>query len=207
MEMRQLNRRFSVGAGVAGLLLVLAATAGAATYEIDKAHSSVTFTIRHMTVNNVHGQFGDFTSTFNYDPADMKQWSCEATIQAASINTGTERRDNHLRSADFFDVANFPTITFKSTGITKEADGSYQLAGDLTMHGVTKPVVLALEVNGEVKDQRGSVHAGFSASGKLNRKDFGLVWNRALETGGFLVGDDVAIQIDVEGIAKAQTAP
>ncbi len=188
----------------AGALVALASAAGAATFTIDKVHSNVGFRVRHMTVNYVNGRFDDFAGTFDYDPADPSAWRCEATIQAASINTQVQMRDNDLRSDHFLDVAHFPTLAFKSTSVAKQPDGSYKLAGDLTIHGVTKPVVLDLEANGQIKDPQGNTRAGFTASGKINRKDFGLTYSKALEAGGVIVGDEVAIQIDIEGVLKAQ---
>ncbi len=175
-----------------------AAPAAAATFTIDRTHSSVGFKVKHLMVANVKGTFDDFAGTVVYDPADPQSWQVEATIQAASINTGVAKRDEHLRSGDFFDVAKYPTLTFKSTGVKTGADGAFLLTGDLTMHGVTKPVTLALEVNGMIKDSRGTTKAGFTATGKLNRSDFGLTWNYALEAGGVTVGDEVTLMLEVE---------
>ncbi len=189
---------------VAGALVALPAIAGAATYQIDKMHSNVAFRIRHMTVNWVNGHFDDYAGTFDYDPADPTAWRCEATIQAASVNTGVEMRDKDLRSEHFFDVAKYPTLVFKSSSVAKQPDGSYKLAGDLTIHGVTRPVVLDLEANGQIKDPQGNMRAGFTASGKINRQDFGLTYAKTIETGGLVVGDEVSIQIDVEGVLKTQ---
>jgi polyisoprenoid-binding protein YceI len=179
-------------------LVVLALPAAAATYTIDKAHSSVGFKVKHLTVSNVRGFFKDFAGTFDYDPANPKSWRAEATIQVASIDTDEPKRDEHLRSADFFDAATFPTMTFKSTGVNVAKDGAIQLLGDLTLHGVTKPIVLDLEVNGVVKDPWGNTKAGFSASGKIKRSDFGLTWNKTLDSGGLLIGDEVSIMLEIE---------
>jgi polyisoprenoid-binding protein YceI len=203
MAMRKPSWRFPPAAGAAGLLIALAATAGAATFEIDKAHSNVAFRVRHMMVSYVNGHFDDFSGAFDYDPADPSAWRCEANIQAASINTGVEMRDKDLRSENYLDVADYPTIAFTSTAITKQPDGTYQLAGNLTIHGVTKPVLLTLGPSGQIKDPRGNLRAGFTAAGKISRKEFGLTYTKALETGGVVVGDEVVIQIDVEGVAKA----
>jgi polyisoprenoid-binding protein YceI len=177
---------------------VLAAPAVAATFTIDRAHSGVGFKVKHLMVSNVRGTFDDFAGTVVYDPADPQSWQVVATIQATSIDTGDPKRDDHLRTADFFDVATHPTLIFKSTGVTANKDGTFLLAGDLTMHGVTKPVTLTLEVNGTIKDPWGNTKAGFTATGKLNRADFGLTWNKALETGGVVVGDEVTLMLDVE---------
>jgi len=179
-------------------LAAAAAPAAAATFTIDRAHSSVGFKVKHLMVSNVRGSFNDFAGTVVYDPADPKSWQVEATIQAASIDTGVPKRDDHLRSADFFDVATIPTLTFKSTGVKANADGTFLLTGDLTMHGVTKPVTLNLEVNGMIKDPQGNTRVGCSATGKLNRSDFGLTWNHALESGGVVVGDEVTLMLEVE---------
>ena len=186
----------------AALALGLTGVAGAATYEIDRTHSSVGFKVRHLGVGNVNGSFQDFAGTFEFDPADERTWKAEATIQTASITTGNERRDNHLRSADFFDAAAHPTLTFKSTGARKTAEGTYELMGDLTMRGVTKPVVLALELLGTTTDPQGNLRAGFSAAGKINRKDFGVSWSQTLDNGGLVVGEEVRILLEIEGVAK-----
>lgn len=198
-----MTKKRSTAATLAAIAaLAWALPAGAATYTIDASHSSVSFKVRHMGVANVKGFFGDFAGSFEFDPANDKAWRAEATIQTASIDTDDQKRDDHLRSADFFDAANHPTITFKSTGVTKGADSVYKLAGDLTMRGVTRPVVLDLELVGTVKDPWGNERAGFSATGKVNRKDFGVSWSKALDNGGLVVADDVTIMLEIEGIAK-----
>lgn len=197
---RQTNILPAVLAGLA--LVALSAAAGAATYEIDKAHSSVSFKVRHLGVSNTKGNFEEFQGSFAFDPADPASWKAAATIQVASVNTDDAKRDEHLRSSDFFDVANHPTMTFQSTGVTKNADGTYQLQGDLTLRGVTKPVTLALEVLGTVTDPWGNARAGFAATGKINRKDFGVSWHKALDNGGLVVGDEVTILLEIEGILK-----
>lgn len=176
----------------------LAAPAVAATYTIDRAHSGVGFKVKHLMVSNVRGTFNDFAGTVVYDPADPQSWQVEATIQATSIDTGEPKRDEHLRTDAFFDVARFPTLAFKSTGVTAGADGTFLLTGDLTMHGVTKPVTLTLEVNGTVKDPWGNTKAGFTATGRLNRTDFGLTWNKALDAGGVLIGEEITLMLEVE---------
>jgi len=183
-------------------LVALATAAGAATYDIDASHSSVSFKVRHMGIANVKGFFNDFAGTFEFDPANPTAGKAEATIQIASVDTDDQKRDDHLRSADFFDVATHPTMTFRSTGVTKGADGTLKLAGELTLRGVTRPVVLDVELLGTVKDPWGNDRAGFSATGKINRKDFGVSWNKTLDAGGLVVGDDVTIMLEIEGIAK-----
>lgn len=183
-------------------LALRAAPALAETYVIDPVHSSVNFRIAHLIVSKVRGTFNQFSGTFDYDEKDPKKWKAEAEIEVASIDTRIEKRDGHLRTPDFFDVEKFPKITFKSTGADKIKKGKFVLKGELTIHGVTKPVTLEVELGGTVKGPDGLMRAGFSAKGRINRKDFGLTWNQVLETGGVMVGEDVEIQIDVEGIQK-----
>jgi polyisoprenoid-binding protein YceI len=174
------------------------------TWEIDAAHSAAHFTVRHMMVSNVRGSFSKIAGTILTDEKDITKSSVEASIDAASINTGVAQRDNHLRSADFFDVAKFPTIGFKSTRIQKTGEDRYQITGDLTMRGVTRQVVLEMEpISPPVKDQKGNLKSGVTASTKISRKDFGLVWNRVLESGGVTVGDEVRIELELEINKKA----
>lgn len=169
-------------------------------YEIDPTHSSVHFSVRHMMVSNVRGEFTKVAGTVSFDPENHADSSAEATIDVASINTRDEQRDGHLKSPDFLDLEKFPTITFKSTKVVP-SEGGGKLTGDLTIHGVTRPITLDVEGPGpEVKDPWGKQRVGVSATTKLSRKDFGLTWNAALETGGVLVGDEVKITIDIEAI-------
>ncbi len=181
------------------LLTVAALPAAAARYDIDTAHSSVGFQIKHLAISKVNGSFNDFSGNFAFVEGDPSQWSAEAVIQAASIDTGNKDRDDHLRSADFFDVENFPTITFKSTGVTMTGAAEGVMKGELTMHGVTKEVELDLEFLGTVTDPWGNEKAGFSLSGKIDRREFGLTWSKALETGGLVVDDTVKIMLEIEG--------
>lgn len=172
--------------------------ADTATYRIDVGHSELTFRIRHL-MSRANGTFGEWAGTITADPADWSTDSVDVTIQAASIDTRHERRDNDLRSDNFFDVANHPTITFRSTRV--EVDGSrIVVTGDLTMKGVTKPLVLTGEFLGRMGVGTERERIGFSATGKLNRTDFGIVWNRAVEGGGVLLGDEVEITLAVEAI-------
>jgi polyisoprenoid-binding protein YceI len=166
-------------------------------WTIDASHSTAEFSVKHLMITNVRGRFGALTGTVAYDPADPTATTIEATIDAASIDTREPKRDEHLRSADFFDVAHHPTITFRSRAVTR-AGRDLEVVGDLTIRGVTKEITLALEAPSETsKDPWGNVRIGASATARLRRKDFGLTWNQALETGGVLVGDEVKIALDV----------
>lgn len=182
-------------------ILLCASPAWATVYAIDPDHTTVSFKIRHL-FTKVEGTFNEFEGAFTYVPGDPPQWKTNATIQAASIDTRVEKRDQHLRSKDFFSVERYPTLTFVSTEIADVTPTSAKLHGDLTIHGVTKPVVFDLAIHGEGKDPWGNIRSGFTATTTINRKDFGLTWNEILETGQFLVGDDVEITLEVEGIAK-----
>ncbi len=178
----------------------LATAAG--TWVIDTAHTTIGFSARHAMVAKVRGSFADFAGTFTIDADDVAASSAQVTIQAASIDTKTADRDAHLRSADFLDVEKFPTITFTSTNAT--ADGTdVVLTGDLTIHGVTKPVAIRFELVGVSQDPWGNTKVGFEGSTKISRKEFGLVWNAALETGGVLVSDEIKIDLDVEAGKQA----
>jgi len=168
------------------------------TYKIDPAHSTAHVVARHMMITNVRGAFNNIEGTVTWDSANPQQSAVEATIDATTISTGVTDRDNHLKSADFLDVAKFPVITFKSTSVSVEGEGEAKVAGELTIHGVTKPVVLKVEgPTSEGKDPWGNTRIGASATTKIKRSDFGLTWNAALETGGVLVGDDLKIEIEV----------
>lgn len=180
------------------LLAVLAGRVSAASYQVDVAHTSVTFHVRHL-FTKVMGRFDKFEGKIEFDPAKPAEAKVEGSIDAASINTNNEKRDAHLRSKDFFDVEEFPKITFVSTKVA-EVDGQRgKLHGNLTIHGVAKPVVLDVEYLGTGSDPWGNKKSGFSAKTKINRKDFGLAWNETLEAGGVLVGDEIEIEIAAEG--------
>jgi polyisoprenoid-binding protein YceI len=183
--------------------LVTASSLFAETFNVDKAHSEATFQVRHM-MSKVSGRFDDFSGKINADRANPAASSVEFTMKTASINTGNADRDKDLRSANFFDAEKNPEITFKSTKIvaSKKKD-LYEVTGDLTMHGVTKRVTLPVEFNGFGKDPWGGERAGFSLTTTLNRKDYGVNWNKALDNGGVLLGDDVTININIEA-AKAK---
>jgi polyisoprenoid-binding protein YceI len=169
------------------------------TWNIDPVHSVAEFKVKHMMISNVKGQFTGVSGSLTLDETEITQSRIEATIDAKSINTREEKRDAHLRSADFFDVEKFPTLAFKSTRITSRGEGELAVAGDLTIHGVTRKVVFTVEgPTAPGKDPWGNTRIGISATTKINRKDYGLTWNAALETGGILVGDEVTITLDVQ---------
>lgn len=192
-------RRVSRLALVALMFAPLASIA--AEYKVDKAHTTVSFKIRHL-FTNVAGRFDDFDGVVTFDPAAFADSTVSGTVQVASINTNNEKRDTHLRSADFFDVEKYPTITFKSTKVTDvdEAKKTAKLHGNLTMHGVEKPIVLDVAYLGTGKDPWGNTRGGFTATTQLNRKDFGITWNETLESGGLLLGEEVEVEIDFEGM-------
>jgi polyisoprenoid-binding protein YceI len=184
-------------------ILILSATARADTWRLDPAHTSVEFTVRHMMLSNVKGRFDKLSGTVTANGTDPNSVQVNAVIEADSINTRVAKRDSHLRSADFLDVVQYPTITFKSTKVEPVGNGKWKLTGDLTLHGVTKPVVL--DVTGPtppIKDPMGNTRVGASATTTIDRKDFGITWNHALDGGGMLVGDDVSISIEVEAIKQ-----
>lgn len=175
-------------------------------WDIDTAHSSIEFTAKHMMVTNVKGRFTRFSGDAHLDETNPANSRVDVTIDLASLTTGTEGRDNHLRSADFFDVENHPTATFYSTKVEKVGEDRLRVTGDLTIRGVTKPVTLDVTVEGKVKDMQGKDRYGFTATTSFSRKDFGLEWNVALESGGWLVSDQVKISLEVEVVDKAAVA-
>jgi polyisoprenoid-binding protein YceI len=170
-----------------------------AQWNLDPEHSTIEFRITHMVVSKTTGRFTDYAGFINMDAEDGTVTAIEATIQAESVNTNHVKRDTHLRNAEFLDVKLYPTITYKMKNYKKTSEG-FTAMGDLTLHGVTKEVLLAGRYNGSTKDPWGNTRAGFSAEGKLNRKDFGMVWNKTLDNGGLVVGDEVQIRLDIECI-------
>ena len=184
------------------LLVMLPVLAHADTWQIDPAHTNVEFTVRHMMISNVKGQFQKTAGTITANGNDAASAKIDATIDASSVDTRVERRDMHLKSPDFLDVAKYPTITFKSTKVEADGPNKWKVTGDLTLHGVTKPVVLDVESSGAPISMMGKMHAGASATTKIKRSDFGLTWNKAMEAGGVMVGDEVAISIDVEAVKQ-----
>jgi polyisoprenoid-binding protein YceI len=174
-------------------------TATTTTWKIDPVHSVAEFKVKHLMIANVKGQFTGVSGALSLDENDLIHSRVEATIDAASINTRESQRDAHLKSPDFFDVEKFPTLSFHSTHVSRNADGELQVAGDLTIHGVTRNVTFEVEgPTPPTKDPWGNTRVGLSATTKISRKDFGLTWNTALETGGILIGDEVTITLDVE---------
>lgn len=183
--------------------LSVAGFASAASWNIDADHSSVGFKVRHMMVSNVKGDFGKVVGVVDIDDKDLSKSKVEVTIDTASISTGVAKRDEHLKSADFFDVAKYPTMTFVSQKVKKNGNGKLKVTGFLTLHGVTREVVLDVEgPSKESKDPWGNIKRGATATAKINRKDFGLNYNAALETGGVLVGEEITIALEIELLKK-----
>jgi polyisoprenoid-binding protein YceI len=176
---------------------------GQTTWTIDPAHSSVEFAVRHLMITTVRGRFTGVKGTVTLDEADPAKSAVEVVIDAASIDTREPQRDTHLRSADFFDVEKFPTLTFRSTKLDGGLGEPFTLAGDLTIHGVTRPVVLDVEPEGRIKDAWGGIRSGFTATTKIKRSEFGLTWNQLLEAGGVTVSDEVKISLDVQLVNAA----
>ncbi|MGH2521412.1 MAG: YceI family protein [Anaerolineales bacterium] len=173
-------------------------------WKLDPAHSQITFTVRHMMISNVHGRFENFDATVAFDEQHPENSSVEVKIDAASINTREPVRDNHLRSPDFLDAANYPTLTFTSKRVERVDDFSGRIVGDLTIRGLSREVALDVEYAGKAISPWGKVSAGFTARTRINRKDWGLNWNHALETGGFLVGDNININIELELVQEPE---
>jgi polyisoprenoid-binding protein YceI len=199
-----MNRRLL--AALAAVTLTAGTALAGETYAIDKGHSQAGFSVRHLGISKVPGRFTDFEGTVDVDQAKPEASKVEFTIKAASIDTNEANRDKHLRSADFFDVEKFPTITFKSTKVVSKGKDKYDVTGSFTLHGVTKEITLPVTVLGFVKDPWGNQRVGFETAITLNRKDYGLVWNKTLDGGGLLVGDDVDVTITVEAAKKKETA-
>ena len=171
-------------------------------WSIDTAHSEIGFKVKHMMFTNVSGNFEKFDASIETEGDDFTTAKFDFSGDTDSITTGNADRDNHLRSADFFDAGQFPKLSFKSTSFSKIDEGDYTLTGDLTLHGVTKTVKLDVEFGGLAKDPWGNTKTGLSATGKINRKDWGLNWNSALETGGVLVGEEVKLNIELQFIQQ-----
>ncbi|TGK17879.1 polyisoprenoid-binding protein [Leptospira fluminis] len=185
------------------LLAVLAiGSLQAANYKLDSAHTSVGFKVKHLAISNVPGTFKEFSGKFAFDEKTNALSALDVTIQTGSISTNDADRDKHLKGKDFFDAGEFGTITFKAAKATVKKGGVAKVSGELTIKGVTKPVVLEVKYGGSAKDPWGNTHLAFEAETKINRKDFGLTWNKTLETGGVLVGEEVSIRIEGEAIPE-----
>ena len=177
------------------------------TWQIDYSHSHIYFTARHMMISKVRGRFSQWEGAIEFDEQNPENTTVDVTVQMDSIHTRDDQRDGHLRSPDFFNVAEFPQMTFKSNRVIMESVNEGKLYGDLTIRGVTKEVMLVVEYAGQAKSPWGTISAGFSAKGSLNRKDWGLTWNQALETGGVLVGEKVEIEIELELVKQPEAVP
>lgn len=197
-----MNRRFAPLALATALLAT--SSFAADSYTFDKAHTEASFQVRHM-LTKVRGRFADFTGTVKLDPAKPEASSVEFTIKAASIVTGDEKRDQHLKSPDFFDVEKFPELTFKSSAVKATGKDAYAVTGTLTIHGVSKEVTLPVTFLGFVKTPWGDERAGFETGIKLNRTEYGLLWNKALEAGGLLVGEEVEVAVNIEAVKQKET--
>lgn len=196
--MKRIHHGFTLAAA---LLSLVSASAFATDFTVDGAHSHVGFSVRHF-VSKVPGEFKDYEGAFNFDEKKPEASSAKFTIKTASINTSNAKRDEHLRNPDFFDVEKHPTITFASKKVSAAGKNKYKLEGDMTMLGVTKPVTFDVEYGGTAKGFAGKNLAGFTATGKVNRKDFGMKWNKALDNGGFVLGEEVEIKIELEAVQK-----
>jgi len=183
-------------------LAAAAASAQVSKWQIDPAHSEADFTVKHMGISNVHGRFGNVNGSLNLDEKDITRSSVDATVDITTVDTGVDQRDQHLKSSDFFDSAKYPQMTFVGKNVTN-SNGQLQLIGDLTMHGVSKPVTLALEgPSKEQADPYGKIRRAFSATTMIHRQDYGLVWNGNLKSGDAVVGDDVKVELDIELIKQ-----
>jgi len=169
-------------------------------WNFDPAHTSIEFRIRHAAISWIRGSFHTWNGTLNFDPEHPENVSVQFSVDVNSVDTGVQDRDDHLRSGDFFDVANFPAMTYASTGVVAAGKGRYTLTGDLTLHGVTRRVALDVTYNGVATDPWGAVRAGFEAKATLDRRDFGLVWNQTMEDAGVLVGDTVDVTLEIEAV-------
>jgi polyisoprenoid-binding protein YceI len=179
-------------------------TATKAVYKIDEMHSTIRFWVRHMMIAKVHGELSDVTGTITTDSTNPEATEIDVSINVASLTTGNDQRDGHLKSADFLDVEKYPTITYRSKSVKRTSPGHYDIVGDLTVHGVTREVSLKAEASDEVKDLYGGFRIGVSGSGEVNREDFGMTWNQALEAGGVLVGKEVHFEVDAELIRSTE---
>ncbi len=183
------------------LMLVFTISASAQTWEIDKAHSGVGFTVKHMVVAKVNGKFNDFSGTISFDEKDMTKLNISGVVKVASVDTDNEKRDNHLKGPDFFDAAAYPEIKFESTKVTKKGD-AYIVLGDLTIRDVTREIELDMQVSGPIQDPWGATRIGLEGRGVINRQDFGVKWNKSMDNGGVIVSNDVVLNLHAELIKK-----
>jgi len=181
--------------------VLIAQLSFAAVYEIDKAHSTIGFAVKHLVVSTVRGQFNDYVGTIDFDKDNLAVSHADVIVQAASINTANEKRDNHLRTGDFFDAERNPTITFKSKSIT-QVGSDYAITGDLTIRGVTKEITIPVSIAGPVANPSGGTAIGLTGEATINRQDFGVSWNKALDAGGVVVSDEVTLVIEIEAHGK-----
>jgi polyisoprenoid-binding protein YceI len=203
--MKQSQQSKTLLALIASAALFAANAALAADYKIDASHSSVGFGIRHL-VGKVKGQFKEFEGTFSFDAKKPAAATGKFVVKTASISTENEKRDEHLKNEDFFDVKKHPEMTLDKIKLAPKGKDKYKMTGELALHGVTKPVTFDLAYNGSAKDPWGNTRAGFTATGKINRKDFGISWNKALDAGGVMLGEDVEIELQIEAIENAPAA-
>lgn len=205
--MSKVTVRFVLAAALLAAL-AMPSLAQSTSWQIDPAHSVAQFFVRHMMISNVKGEFSNISGVVNLDEKDLTRSTVEASIDTTTVNTRVAKRDAHLRSADFLDVEKYPTMTFRSKRVVAGDPGRYKLTGDLTIHGVTREVTFDVEgPTPAIKDPGGNVRVGASATTKINRKDFGLMWNATLESGGVVVGDEVTITVDLELVKKPAPAP
>ena len=191
---------------IAAALLLSAVAAHAAIWKTDNAHATVSFTAKYMGLSNVRGDFNEFDATIDFDESNPSTFSVDATAQSTSIDTRNEKRDGHLKSADFFDVETYPELRLVSKQVEKTGDGRYKMTADLTMHGVTKEIVFdVIGFDGAVKDMRGSMRTSAVATATINRKDWNLTWNRPLENGALLVSDDITILLDIQLVKQDES--
>ena len=196
------TKRGTIILAIISILLIAGAgisLAEMARYDIDPDHSTIEFRVAHMVISKTTGRFTDYTGFIEMDPEELKVKAIEAVIKTASVNTYQEKRDKHLREADFFNAEKYPTMTYKMKSYRKEGD-DYVAVGDLTLLGITKEITLVGSFNGLTKDPYGNIRAGFTAEGRLNRKEFGMNWNKVLDNGGLVVGDDIVIKLEIECI-------
>jgi polyisoprenoid-binding protein YceI len=201
MKFSNFTSRFACVIALAAVTLIPASTFAADKYAIDASHTSTDFSVKHMVITNVKGGFADISGVIMYDENDVAKSSVDVTIKTASINTNNEKRDDHLRSADFFDAEKHPDITFKSKSVSKTDEGMI-MVGTLTIKGTSKEVSIPFEITGKVDDPWGSTRIGAEGNLTIDRRDYGLTWNKALETGGLVVGNDIKIELNVEAVME-----